>query len=104
MRIPRDYWLCGGRIVSLRCGGLARRGDSAQPAAQSGETVSFLGVWRRFSARVRWHGPSRRLCSGAMYGDGNRAELLVNGDAMLPSLLADIREAQKTIHISIFLW
>jgi cardiolipin synthase len=34
----------------------------------------------------------------------NRAELLVNGDVMLPSLLADIRGAQKTVHISIFLW
>jgi cardiolipin synthase len=34
----------------------------------------------------------------------NRAELLINGDAMLPSLLADIRAAQQTIHVSIFLW
>ena len=34
----------------------------------------------------------------------NRAELLINGDAMLPSLLADIRAAQTTIHISMFLW
>src|SRR5262245_22264367 len=35
---------------------------------------------------------------------GNRAELLVNGDAILPSLLEDIRAARSTIHISIFLW
>jgi cardiolipin synthase len=34
----------------------------------------------------------------------NRVELLVNGDTILPSLLADIRTAQSTIHISIFLW
>ncbi|HET8934729.1 MAG TPA: phosphatidylserine/phosphatidylglycerophosphate/cardiolipin synthase family protein [Polyangiales bacterium] len=34
----------------------------------------------------------------------NRAELLVNGDTILPSLLADIRAARSTIHISIFLW
>lgn len=34
----------------------------------------------------------------------NRAELLVNGDLILPSLLADIRAAQSTVHISIFLW
>jgi cardiolipin synthase len=40
----------------------------------------------------------------AMSHYANRAELLVNGDAMLPSLLADIRAAQSTIHISIFLW
>jgi len=34
----------------------------------------------------------------------NRAELLVNGDVILPSLLADIAAATSTIHISIFLW
>jgi cardiolipin synthase A/B len=35
---------------------------------------------------------------------GNRAELLVNGDVMLPSILADIRSAQATLHVSMFLW
>lgn len=39
-----------------------------------------------------------------MSGPANRAELLVNGDAMLPSLLADMRAARKTIHVSMFLW
>jgi cardiolipin synthase len=39
-----------------------------------------------------------------MHPYANRAELLINGDAMLPSLLADIQAAQSTIHISIFLW
>lgn len=33
----------------------------------------------------------------------NRAELLVDGDVMSPSLLADIRAARATVHISIFL-
>jgi cardiolipin synthase len=35
---------------------------------------------------------------------GNRADLLINGDKILPRLLADIQAAQTTIHISIFLW
>ncbi|HEX3769336.1 MAG TPA: phosphatidylserine/phosphatidylglycerophosphate/cardiolipin synthase family protein [Polyangiaceae bacterium] len=34
----------------------------------------------------------------------NRAELLVNGDTILPSLLADLRAARRTIHVSMFLW
>jgi cardiolipin synthase A/B len=34
----------------------------------------------------------------------NRAELLVNGDVILPALLADIRAARNTVHISMFLW
>jgi cardiolipin synthase len=34
----------------------------------------------------------------------NRAEFLVNGHAILPSLLRDIRAASSNIHISIFLW
>ncbi|HEX4339145.1 MAG TPA: phosphatidylserine/phosphatidylglycerophosphate/cardiolipin synthase family protein [Polyangiaceae bacterium] len=34
----------------------------------------------------------------------NHAELLVNGHAILPSLLADIRAATTTVHVSIFLW
>jgi cardiolipin synthase len=34
----------------------------------------------------------------------NRAELLVNGHAILPSLLADLRAATTAVHVSIFLW
>src|SRR5579871_2089589 len=34
----------------------------------------------------------------------NTAELVVNGDAILPSLLADLRAARSTIHVSVFLW
>jgi cardiolipin synthase len=34
----------------------------------------------------------------------NRAQLLINGDTILPSLLADLRAARRTIHVSMFLW
>lgn len=34
----------------------------------------------------------------------NRAELLINGDRILPVLLDDIRAAQSSVHVSIFLW
>jgi len=44
------------------------------------------------------------MYAGTMPQYANRAELLINGDAMLPSLLADIHAARSTIHISIFLW
>lgn len=33
-----------------------------------------------------------------------RAELLVNGDTILPSLLEDLKQARQSIHISMFLW
>lgn len=36
--------------------------------------------------------------------EANRAELLVDGHEILPSLLADIAAATKTIHVSMFLW
>jgi cardiolipin synthase A/B len=50
-------------------------------------------------------GPERCGYSRAMASEyANRAELLINGDVMLPSLLADIRAARETIHVSIFLW
>lgn len=34
----------------------------------------------------------------------NRAEILVDGHEILPSLLADIRAARRTVHVSMFLW
>ncbi|HEX7663466.1 MAG TPA: phosphatidylserine/phosphatidylglycerophosphate/cardiolipin synthase family protein [Polyangiaceae bacterium] len=34
----------------------------------------------------------------------NRAVLLVNGDQILPSLLADLRAAERSIHVSMFLF
>src|ERR1700712_5067746 len=34
----------------------------------------------------------------------NSAAMLVNGDAILPALLDDIRAAQSSIHVSMFLW
>ncbi|MEO7110629.1 MAG: phospholipase D-like domain-containing protein, partial [Polyangiaceae bacterium] len=34
----------------------------------------------------------------------NRAKLLIDGHEILPSILADIRAAKSTIHISMFLW
>jgi cardiolipin synthase len=34
----------------------------------------------------------------------NRANLLVNGDEILPALLDDVRAAQSSIHVSMFLW
>jgi cardiolipin synthase len=34
----------------------------------------------------------------------NRATLLLNGDQILPALLADVRAARSSIHVSVFLW
>jgi len=34
----------------------------------------------------------------------NRAELLVNGDQILPALLSDLRAAERSIHVSMYLW
>ncbi|MEO8796606.1 MAG: phosphatidylserine/phosphatidylglycerophosphate/cardiolipin synthase family protein [Polyangiaceae bacterium] len=39
-----------------------------------------------------------------MTASNNRAVLLVNGDQILPSLLADLRAAERTIHVSMFLF
>ena len=44
---------------------------------------------------------------GATHGtlvDGNRVEVLQNGDGFFPPLLADIAAAKETIHLESYVW
>ena len=44
------------------------------------------------------------MTSSSSQGSGNHVQLLVDGHRILPSLLADLRAATQSIHVSMFLW
>jgi cardiolipin synthase A/B len=72
-------------------------------SAQRGRRVHFANVGR-IGDNLREALPSITNASHGHLIDGNRVEILQNGDAFWPRLLADMKTARKTLHLESYVW